>query len=169
MKKMTTPDLVQTALLVALVFLATKFINIQIFSVTSGGLVHLGNAMFFISVIIFGKKKGSIAGGVGMGLFDLLSGFAIWAPFTLIIRLIMGWIIGTFSWNSNKRGNDIKFNILGIVISGVWMIVGYYIAEGIIYGNWITPYLSIPANIIQVIVGLVIAIPTSKMLKKYIK
>ena len=85
--RLSTKDLVQTALLVALVFIATKFINITLPVGASGGLVHLGNTMLFISAIVFGPKKGAAAGAFGMGLFDLLSEWAMWAPFTFVISI----------------------------------------------------------------------------------
>lgn len=54
----------------------------------------------FLSVpLIFGKKSGAIAGGVGMGLFDLLSGWTAWAPFTLIIVGLMGYAVGAITKN----------------------------------------------------------------------
>lgn len=56
-KKNITRDLVETALLIALVFIATRFINIRLPIASSGGLVHLGNTMLFISAIVFGKKR----------------------------------------------------------------------------------------------------------------
>ena len=55
--KFKTKDMVQTALLTALVFVATYFINIRLPIAASGGLVHLGTAMLFISSIVFGKEK----------------------------------------------------------------------------------------------------------------
>ena len=163
--RLSTKDLVQTALLVALVFIATKFINITLPVGASGGLVHLGNTMLFTIAIIFGKKKGAIAGAIGMGLFDLLSAWAIWAPFTFVIRGVMGYIIGVISWGDNKKGNSIIRNIVAIVISGIWMLVGYYIAEVILYGNWASPVASIPGNITQLVVGLIISVPLTKALK----
>lgn len=56
-QKFTTKDLVETSLLIALVFVATKFINIRLPISINGGLVHLGTAMLFISAIVFGSKK----------------------------------------------------------------------------------------------------------------
>ncbi|MBM6838847.1 ECF transporter S component, partial [Clostridium saudiense] len=73
---------------IALVYIATT-INIQL-GPTSGGLFHLGNVMSFTIAMVFGKKAGAISGGIGMALYDILSPYAIWAPFTLIIRVIMG-------------------------------------------------------------------------------
>ena len=74
-----------TAIFVALTYVFTAFINVRLPIAANGGLIHLGNVPLFIAAIIFGKKTGMIAGGVGMGLFDLLSGWTAWAPFTFII------------------------------------------------------------------------------------
>ena len=79
-----------TALFIALTYVFTAFINIRLPITANGGLIHLGNVPLFICAIIFGKKSGAIAGGVGMGLFDLLSGWTEWAPFTMIIFGLMG-------------------------------------------------------------------------------
>ncbi|NLK93936.1 MAG: ECF transporter S component [Clostridiales bacterium] len=168
-KRLGTKDLVETALLISLVFIATKFINFQLPILASGGLVHLGNTMLFTAAIVFGKEKGAIAGAIGMSLFDLSSGWAAWAPFTLIIRGIMGYIIGAIAWSKDFRGKNILINILAIVISGIWMIIGYYITEVILYGNWISPVSSIPGNITQIVFGLIVSIPLSKGICRLIK
>ena len=141
--KFTTRDLAETSLLIALVFIATRFINIRLPLASTGGLVHLGNTMLFIAAIVFGKRKGAIAGAFGMGLFDLLSEWAIWAPFTFVVRGVMGYIIGSIAWSGNKKGESIKTNIFAIIISGVWMIFGYYVTEMILYGNHAKAMLSI--------------------------
>ena len=160
--KVNTKDLVETALLIALVYIATRFINIRLPIAASGGLVHLGNTMLFIAAIVFGPKKGAAAGAFGMGLFDLLSEWAMWAPFTFVVRGIMGYIIGKIAWSNGREGNN-------ILVSGVWMIAGYYATEGILYGNWVSPVMSIPGNITQIVVGLVIGVPVAKALKKCIR
>ncbi|SCH35703.1 MULTISPECIES: ECF transporter S component [unclassified Romboutsia] len=168
-RKINSRDLAENGLLIALVFIATRFINIRLPLESTGGLVHLGNTMLFISAIVFGKKKGAIAGAFGMGLFDLLSEWAIWAPFTFVVRGVMGYIIGSISWSRNKKGNDIITNMLGIIISGIWMIFGYYITEIILYGSHTKAILSIPGNITQILIGMLIGIPVAKLLKKYIR
>jgi uncharacterized membrane protein len=52
-------------------------------------------------------------------------------------------------------------------ISGIWMLMGYYIAEVILYGNWLTPATSIPGNIAQLVIGLLalILVPILKRIK----
>ena len=165
--KFSTKDLVETALLTTLVFVATAFINIRLPILSSGGLVHLGNVILFAAAILFGKKKGAIAGAVGMAIFDLSSGWALWAPFTLVVRGIMGYIVGTIAYSNNKNGDNFLINILSVFVSGIWMIIGYYITEVILYGNLLAPVASIPGNITQLVVGLVLGLPLAKILKRY--
>ena len=167
--KFTTKDMVETALLTALVFVATSFINIRLPIAASGGLVHLGTAMLVIASVVFGKEKGAIAGAVGMAIFDLSSGWALWAPFTFVIRGVMGYILGAISYSNNKNGDNNIINIFALIISGIWMIGGYYITEVILYGNWLSPMASIPGDITQIIMALIIGIPMAKILKKYVK
>lgn len=164
-RKFSTKDVVETGLLIGLVFIATRFINIRLPLESSGGLVHLGNAMLFIAAIVFGKGKGSIAGAFGMGLFALLSEWVIWAPFTFVIRGIMGYIIGSIAWSNGKNGNSASVNIIAIIIAGIWMIFGYYVTEIILYSNHTKAILSIPGNITQVVMGLIIGVSISKVLK----
>lgn len=151
-------------LFIALVYVATT-INIQL-GPTSGGLFHLGNVMSFTIAMVFGKKAGAISGGIGMALFDLLSPYAIWAPFTLVIRIIMGYAIGYFAFKaSNSKTQTIINNSIGLIIAFLVMIAGYYIAEVILYGNWILPLQSVFANSLQWIVGTVLSVPLSATLK----
>ena len=56
--------------------------------------------------------------------------------------------------------------ILAAVLSMPVMMAVYYIGQGIMYNNWIAPMASVPGDIIQNVVGLLIAIPVCIMLKK---
>ena len=164
-----TRDLVETALLTALVFIATYWIQFQLPIGGNGGLVHLGTAMLFITSIVFGKKKGAISAAIGMALFDLLTGWGAWAPFTFVIRGIMGYVLGAIAYSGNRNGENIIVNTFAVILSGAWMIAGYYTTEVILYGNWLAPVASIPGDITQIVMALIIGIPMSKILKKYVK
>ncbi|GEK32221.1 membrane protein [Kurthia zopfii] len=161
-----TNDLIITAMCIALVFVATLFLNIRLPISVNGGLVHLGTAMLFITTLLFGPKKGMIIGAVGMGLFDLFSGWTLWAPFTFVTRGLQAWIVGTIAYSAYRNASSIPFNVMGILASVPVMLAGYYLCEGIIFGNWIAPATSIPGNLLQNAVGLVIAIPVVAALKK---
>lgn len=89
-----TFDIILSAMLITLVFVATLFLNIRLPIAANGGLVHLGTAMLFIISIVFGPKKGALAGAFGMALFDLFSGWTLWAPFTFIARGLQGYVVG---------------------------------------------------------------------------
>lgn len=145
-------EMVFTGLSIALIYVAT-LIQIEIPTPNGGGLVHLGTAMSLIITLVFGRKIGAVSGATAMGLFDILSKYTLWAPTTIITRLIMGLIVGTIATKDGKTGASFTRNLIAIVAGGVWMIAGYFIGEGLTFGNWITPFASIGGNALQVIVG----------------
>jgi len=153
--------LILTALFIALTYVFTAFVNIKL-PVGNGGLIHLGNIPLFIGAILLGKKSGAVIGGVGMGLFDLFSGWVSWAPFTLVIVGLMGFTTGVITYKKNSYPRYIIAFAAAILIK----IVGYYIAEGIIYSNWIAPAASILGNVIQVGVASILVLAIIKPLKK---
>lgn len=164
-QRMKTQDLILTSMLVALIFIAT-FINIRLPIAANGGLVHLGTAMLFIASILFGPKKGAIAGAIGMGLFDLLGGWVIWTPITFVARGLQGYIIGKIAWANGRKGNSFAFNLTAMLVSTPVMIAVYYLGEVILYGNWITPLASIPGDITSSVIGILVALPLCATLKK---
>lgn len=139
-----TTSIVLCAMFTALTYVFTM-INVNFGG--PGGLIHLGNIPFFIAAIIFGKKIGMVSGGVGMALFDVLSSYTLWAPFTLVIGFATGYVVGLIT----ERHKSFPYYILAMFGAAVVKIVGYYIAEGIIYGNWIAPVYSILPNLMQVV------------------
>lgn len=60
-----------------------------------------------------------------------------------------------------------NFNIiLAMIISGSFMVLGYYVAASLMYGSFIVPLLSIPANILQFVIGMFISISILVLLDK---
>lgn len=161
-----TFDLVIVAILSALIFISTLFLNIKLPIPGNGGLVHLGTAMLFIVSIFFGPKKGAYAGAIGLGLFDLLGGWVLWTPITIIARALQGYIVGKIAWSNNKRGKNIPLNIIAVISSIPVMMAVYYVGESILYNNWIAPLASMVGDLTQNILGLLIALPICKLLQK---
>ena len=139
-------ELAITAICLVLVFVFTAVVNIRLPIAANGGLIHLGNVPLFVAAILFGKRTGMIAGGVGMALFDLMSGWTLWAPFTLIIVGLMGFVVGLIT----EKKKSFPLYLLAMILACAIKIGGYYVAEGIIYGNWIAPLTSIPGNLVQI-------------------
>jgi hypothetical protein len=46
------------------------------------------------------------------------------------------------------------------------MLAVYYICERVLFGSWVIPLASIPGNMVQNVVGIVITIPVCVLLKK---
>lgn len=152
------------ALLIAMVFVSTMFIQIRLPFSVNGGLIHFGTVALVIAAIVFGKKRGAIAGAFGMALFDVLSGWVIWAPGTFIIRGVMGYMIGLIAERGN--GKSWGWNLTAVLAGGAWMIAGYYLYEVLLYGNWVTPMSSVPGNISQILLAIVIGLPLVQILKR---
>jgi uncharacterized membrane protein len=159
-----TKAIVINALFIALTLVATMFINIKLPIMGNGGLIHLGNVPLFIAALVYGKKTGAVAGAFGMGFFDLISGWAVWAPFTFIIVGAMGFLVGLIS--EKVPGRRVLVNTLAIASALIIKVVGYYFAEVILYGNWIQPIGSIPGNVMQVVIAGIIVVPLAGRLKK---
>lgn len=153
-----TFDLIITSMLIALVFVATILLNIKLPITANGGLVHLGTAVLFISSILFGPKKGAIAGAIGMGLFDLVGPWVLWAPITFLARGLQGYIVGKVAWSKGRNGSSLALNLIATIVSIPFMLAVYYLGEAIIFKSWIIPAASIPGNIVQNVVGLCVAI-----------
>ena len=113
-------------------------------------------ALTYIFTAFINVKLPIAAGGIGMGLFDLLSGWTLWAPFTLIIVGIMGFTVGKLT--EDPRRQNMKWYVNAIAAACVIKVAGYYIAEVIIYGNPLAPVSSIPGNLVQIGVAAVIVL-----------
>lgn len=142
------------AMFVALTLVFTVFATIQIPSFGgAGGLIHLGNVPLLIAAMIYGKRTGALAGAFGMGLYDVLSGWAAWAPCTMITCGLMGYLVGAICRNRT----NMRSKIIAVFVALVIKIFGYFIFEGFVMGSGIAAALkSVPGNMIQVTIAAVI-------------
>lgn len=161
-KKPDTKTMALAAVFTALTYVFTAFINIRLPITANGGLIHLGNIPLFIGAVVFGSSVGAISGGFGMALFDLLSGWTVWAPFTLVIVALMGYSVGKIA----GRTYSMSRIVMAIIVAGIIKVAGYYAAEVILYGSFAAPLTSIPGNILQISAAAVIVIPIAPLLKK---
>lgn len=158
-KHISTKDITNIAIMATLVFIATFLIKIP----SLNGYTHIGDSMVIISALILGKKKGALAAGLGAALCDLLSGYMQYIIPTFLIKAIMVLIITTIAENLI---NKTKFAwILGAIIGCTFQVVGYCLVETILYG-FAGALASVPANIIQSIVGIALAVVLSTVLEK---
>jgi len=155
-----TLQIVMTALMMGIIMVATMFIRIPI--PATRGYVHLGDSMIFMAVLILGWRSGAVAAAFGAMLADVLSGYALYAPWTFVIKALMAIVMGLFIvLLSGKKQAKIAGipvpQIIGMVLGGMVMVAGYYAAERVIYCSWIIPLAEVPFNIAQFVFGVVIA------------
>lgn len=155
-------QMVATALVMALICVATMIIKIPI--PMTEGYVHLGDAMIFLGVLILGKNRGALAAGIGSALGDLFAGYAAWIPWTLGIKFLMAFIMGFAI--EKAAGKFPLVEVLAMILAGIEMVAGYYVAASLMTGNWVVPLASIPWNIGQFVMGIVLAVIFAAVLEK---
>lgn len=165
MKKFGVKDLTLMGLSIALVTVSTMLIQVPV--PATSGYIHLGDAFILIISAIFGPVFGLVAGGIGSGLADLLSGYAHWAPFTLVIKAAMGFVMGYFCRNSLKEGKLVGAKgIIGGFLASLVMIIGYLLGGTILKSSFEVALTSVPSNCIQGFGGYLIYILVAKVLEK---
>jgi len=154
-----TKSLVKYSVLIAMTTVMTMVIRIP--SIGTNGYLNLGDMVVFIAAMILGKKGGLIVGGLGSSLADVLGGYAHYAPITLVVKGLEGFIAGAIL--ETKIGK--KYPIIATVIGGIWMALGYYIAEIFMYGAK-GALASVPGNIMQGLFGAITAVLLFKAILK---
>ena len=149
----TTQELVFTALMTALVFVATYLPHIPI----PLGYAHLGDAVIFLLALLVPRRTVLFASCIGSALADLLGGFALWIVPTLIIKFVMAEIV----YHIGRRGRELAPRarvISALLLSSLWMAAGYTIAGGILYASFAAALTSSPGLLMEGAVNSVIAL-----------
>ena len=133
--------MVYSAFFAAIIFLTTAYI----FHIPApnSGYVHLGDAFIYISACILPMPYAAVAGAIGCGLADLVSGAVVWIIPTVIIKALM---VLPFS---NKGKIMTKRNFIATLISGFGSMILYLLVEMAIYGNPMAVLMTIPHGSIQ--------------------
>lgn len=136
---------------------------------SNGGYIHFGDAFIYLTGCFLPMPYACAAAAIGGGLADIMSGSAIWAIPTMIIKpLTVIWFTSKEDKLFNKR------NIVAVILAGVVSIIGYYLAQVILTGNWVASLLGIWGNVVQAIgsgiIFLIMAVAIDKVsLKKRLK
>ena len=151
MANYNTKQLTTTALMAAVVFVATMIIKIPI-PFTGQGYLNFGDAAVFLSGLLLGPGYAFASAAIGSSLADMI-GYPIYIPATFLLKGIMA-LIASKAKNKEKKGK-----IITMITGGLIMVLGYYLYEAfILYGNVISPLYNIPFNILQFSVGIIIAL-----------
>jgi len=155
MKK--TKILVIIALFTALICVLTIFPKVP---VPSGGYIHLGDAMIIAAVFFIGIYAVPAA-ALGSALADLLGGYFIYTPATLIIKGLMA--LAAFVILS-KRDNVSGF-VFASVVSEIIMFVLYFLFDTVLY-NFEGAVATIPFSLAQATSGIILGVVLCMIIKK---
>ncbi len=155
----STYKLVLPALFSALICIATLLIQIPIPG--SGGYANLGDGVLLTFSFLSSPTQAAVAAGIGSALADVLSGYAAYAPGTFLIKGVMAL---TASLLSRRRGSGASARWMAGVAAELIMTAGYFFYDAIILSYGMGALASIPGNLIQGCIGLVVAITLSQML-----
>lgn len=154
--KTNVKKLVLAALFAALACVATMSIRIP--TPGTGGYIHPGDAVVILCGIFLGPVTGGLAAGIGSCMADVLGGYFVYAPITLVIKGLVALCAGLIY---RKLNTSSKSRYAGVILSGVAAIVivagGYFLCEIPLY-SVAGAAASVPANLIQGVSGLVISI-----------
>lgn len=122
-----------TALFAALACVATMSIRIP--TPGTGGYIHPGDAIVILAGIILGPVYGMLAGGIGSALSDLIGGYFVYVPITLVIKGLVALVSGLIYQKMCRYGkNRYVAVILGGITDIVFVAGGYFICEFFLYG-----------------------------------
>lgn len=161
--------LVLTGVFAALACVATMVLVVP---TPTGGYMNLGDTIVLLGAYLLGPVWGAVAGGVGSALADLLAGYAMYVPGTLVIKALMALAAGLLYKALREKG------IPGILACGIAgeaiMVVGYWVYDALLssFGgeNFIVCLMGsavgIPSNLVQAAFGLVASTLLALALRK---
>lgn len=154
---MNTKNLIRTALLTAIVYVSMAILHVNLFN----SALHLGSLVIVVISLIFPRKQAIYASSIGATLFDILSGYLIYAPFTFIARLLLSYIV------SLSKDKKLSLQLIYSFIGGVVVILVYFVSYLLLLGGVKESLYASSADVIQLILtllGVVVAIPIKKII-----
>lgn len=152
-----------TAIFTAIILLSTMLIK---FSTGLGeGYIHFGDCFIYLSACILPFPYCLVASALGGALADILGGYAVWAVPTAIIKILISLpFMFTCRKNNTPKILNVRIAMMSI-ISGVISILGYFIAECVLYST-ASATLSIIGNTIQAVASGILFIIIATALDK---
>lgn len=124
----------------AIVFIFTAYLHIP----SHTGYTHVGDAIIYLAACLLPLPYAMFVGAGGALLADCLTGFAIWAPGSVIIKTAAV----LFFSRKSKKIISLR-NILALIPAWALCIGGYYLYEALITSNFVAPAAGIPGYITQ--------------------
>ena len=143
-----TKKLVLASVLAALTCVATLVLTIPS---PTGGYMNLGDTIVLLSAYLLGPWWGAAAAAIGSALADLIAGYVLYAPATLVIKAIMAFLAALVYHALGRR----RWALLpcGILAEAI-MVLGYWGYDSLLTGSLMGAAAGLPSNLTQAVFGL---------------
>jgi len=160
----STRKLTMAGLFAALCCVMTMVIQIP----SPTGYVNLGDCMILLGALALGPVYGALAGGIGSALADILLGYAVYAPGTFVVKGGVALIAALLTGLVVRKSGKLSFVLLvfSCVVAELWMAFGYFVYESVVLGYGLPAVQSIPGNLMQGLVGVVLSAVLHRLLAK---
>ena len=138
-----------TGIFTAIVFVFTAYLHIP----SHTGYTHVGDGFIYLAACMLPLPYAMFVGAGGALLADCLTGYAIWAPGSIIIKTVAV----LFFSRKNARIINVR-NLLALIPAWAICIGGYYLYEALITGNYAAPLSGIPGYITQSVLSTILFI-----------
>ena len=130
----------------------------------ASGFYNFSDVPIFMSACLLGPIPALITGSLGAMLGDIILGYTMYAPFTLLIKALEGVIAGLlFKAITKLIKKQVPQSILyclASIVSGLEMALGYFLVEGLLLAkdSWTGGVANLPFNILQGVISAVISV-----------
>ena len=129
----------------------------------------MGDVVVLVSAWMLGPLYGAATAGIGSMLADLIAGYTMFAPGTLIIKGLVAFIAASLFAVLSAKGK--RRRILARLVSGavaeLFMVFGYFVYEAVILGLGWAAAAGVLGNLGQGAFGLGAAFVIITMLERH--
>ena len=148
-------NMVYAAVFAAMIFALTRFIQIPVPG--GAGYLHFGDAMIYIVESTLGGPWALLASALGAAIADLTSVFAVYAPISAIVKVLIALPFVLVNKKSEKILTPLTICLT--IPSGVITVLGYFLGDLIV--NKAYAVADIPMNIVQAVGSAIIFVVIS--------
>ena len=154
-----------SAVLAALCCIATILIQIPS---PMNGYINLGDAIVLLCAFLLPTPYAVAAAGIGSAMADILTGYAYYAPGTLVIKALMA-LAASLIFIALRRKSEFGGLVVSALAAEAIMVAGYFGYAALLLGKGLAAAASIPGNLFQAVVGIVAGVLVFKLLPAKLK
>lgn len=129
----------------------------------TGGYVNPGDAVVLLGAYVLGGGYGAAAGALGPALADLLGGYGVYVPATLVIKGLMALAAGKLYRRARRHVWAVA--LCGAAAESI-MVAGYWLYDALLLGSLAAGAAGVPGNLVQGAFGAACAAVLAAALEK---